>query len=149
MKTLKKGRVSKRWDFRSDTVTLPSKQMLEKMLSAKLGDDVFQEDIETNEFEEKVAKLTGKESALFCVSGTLSNQLALRSWLRGALEGVVLDKRSHIYKYENAVSYLLMLGYSYIGSSRNTIGIPRKRKITSDLESYRTSFNIGARCSFH
>lgn len=48
-----------------------------------------------------MAKLTGHEAALFCVTGTMTNQLAFRSWLTGALQSVLLDSRSHVWKYEN------------------------------------------------
>lgn len=65
-------------DFRSDTVTKPTKQMLEAMLQAKVGDDVFGEDPTVNELEEYAANLFGIQAALFCPSGTMTNQIAIK-----------------------------------------------------------------------
>ena len=65
-------------DLRSDTVTRPTPGMLAAMMHAKVGDDVFHEDPSVNELEEKMAALFGMESALYCVSGTMSNQIAIK-----------------------------------------------------------------------
>ncbi|HMS68510.1 MAG TPA: beta-eliminating lyase-related protein, partial [Saprospiraceae bacterium] len=62
----------------SDTVTKPTKAMLEAMMAAEVGDDVFGEDPTVNALEEKVASLFGKEAALFCSSGTMANQIAIK-----------------------------------------------------------------------
>ncbi|HNX86432.1 MAG TPA: beta-eliminating lyase-related protein, partial [Bacteroidales bacterium] len=62
-------------DLRSDTVTRPSKAMLEAMFSAPVGDDVFGDDPTINALETKAATITGKEAALFCPSGTMANQI--------------------------------------------------------------------------
>ena len=64
-------------DLRSDTVTKPTKDMLESILSAQLGDDEYREDPTVNELEEYCAKLLGFESGLFVTSGTMGNQIAL------------------------------------------------------------------------
>ena len=66
-------------DLRSDTVTKPSKAMLDAMIQAKVGDDVFREDETVNLLEKKVAKMFGKEQALFFPSGTMANAVAIRS----------------------------------------------------------------------
>ena len=66
------------FDFRSDTVTQPTPAMLEAMCTAPLGDDVYHEDPTVMELEQRVADTFGAEAGLFCTSGTLSNQLALR-----------------------------------------------------------------------
>lgn len=63
------------------------------------GDDVYEEDFIVKELEEKVAKLCNKERALFCASGTMTNQLGLRSQL-GPLQSLISDSRAHIYQYE-------------------------------------------------
>ena len=63
-------------DLRSDTVTKPSKFMKQYMMDANLGDDVFQDDPTVQQLENKTAQLFGKESGLFCPSGTMTNQLA-------------------------------------------------------------------------
>ena len=65
-------------DLRSDTVTRPTPGMKEAMFSAPVGDDVFGEDPTVNALEEKIAKLFGMEAALFCPSGTMTNQIAIR-----------------------------------------------------------------------
>ncbi len=86
-------------DLRSDTVTKPSKEMLEAMLSAKLGDDVFEEDPTVNELQEKCAKLSGKEAALFVTSGVMGNQLAIKCHTIPGDE-VIVESESHILNYE-------------------------------------------------
>lgn len=86
-------------DLRSDTVTKPTKEMLEAMLNAEVGDDVFGEEPTVNALEEKVAKLFGKEAALFCPSGTMTNQIAIKAHTQPGDE-VLCDATAHIYNYE-------------------------------------------------
>lgn len=86
-------------DLRSDTVTKPSKEMLDAMFSAKVGDDVFNEDPTVNELENYAATLFGKESALFCPSGTMTNQIAIKVHTQPG-EELICDVNSHIYNYE-------------------------------------------------
>ena len=86
-------------ELRSDTFTLPTPGMREAMFSAPLGDDVFGEDPTVNALEEKVAKLFNKEAALFCVSGTQTNQIAISVHVSKGQE-VICDELSHIYLYE-------------------------------------------------
>jgi threonine aldolase len=86
-------------DLRSDTVTKPSKEMLEVMFAAKVGDDVFGDDPTVSALESKVAVMFGMEAALFCPSGTMTNQIALKVHLFSGAE-VICDKYSHIYLYE-------------------------------------------------
>jgi len=86
-------------DLRSDTVTKPTPAMLEAMMTAKVGDDVFNEDPTVIALEEQVAALFGMEAALYCPSGTMTNQIALRVHTRPQDE-VICDRRSHIYLYE-------------------------------------------------
>jgi threonine aldolase len=86
-------------DFRSDTVTKPTKEMLDAMCSAQVGDDVFQEDPTVNELEDFSAKLFGKEAALFCASGTQTNQIAINVHVQPGDE-VITHVESHVYKYE-------------------------------------------------
>jgi threonine aldolase len=83
----------------SDTVTQPSAGMLDAMFSAEVGDDVFKEDPTVNALEVKCAALFGHEDALFCPSGTMCNQIALRVHTR-PLDEVICDEMSHIYQYE-------------------------------------------------
>lgn len=86
-------------DFRSDTVTKPGKEMLEAMQAAKVGDDVFGEDTAINELEAFCAGLFGMEAALFCPSGTMTNQVAIKCHTRPGDE-VICDESSHVYQYE-------------------------------------------------
>ncbi len=91
--------VQKIIDLRSDTVTKPSKAMLEAMMNAPLGDDVFNEDPTVNALQEKAAKLFGMEDAIFCSSGTQTNQIAIKVHTQPGDE-VICDALSHIYLYE-------------------------------------------------
>ena len=86
-------------DFRSDTVTKPTPGMLEAMMKAKVGDDVFGEDPSLNELERLAADLFGMEAALFCPSGTMTNQIAIKCHTQPGDE-VICDLTSHIYQYE-------------------------------------------------
>jgi threonine aldolase len=86
-------------DLRSDTVTRPTPAMLDAMKNAKVGDDVFEEDPTVNTLEEKGAALFGKEAALFCPSGTMCNQVAIKL-LTQPMNEIICDKNSHIYYYE-------------------------------------------------
>ncbi|MCX6202945.1 MAG: aminotransferase class V-fold PLP-dependent enzyme [Bacteroidetes bacterium] len=86
-------------DFRSDTVTLPTPAMLSFMQSAPVGDDVFGEDPSINALEAKTASLFGMEAGLFCPSGTMTNQLAIKTHTQAGDE-VICEELSHIYQYE-------------------------------------------------
>lgn len=86
-------------DLRSDTITRPTQAMQEAMWSAPVGDDVFGDDPSINALEQKAAQLFGMEGALFCPSGTMTNQLAIRVHTQPGSD-VICDKLSHIYLYE-------------------------------------------------
>ncbi len=86
-------------DFRSDTVTLPTPEMLAYMHQAPVGDDVFGEDPSINALEAKTANLFGMEAGLFCPSGTMTNQLAIKTHTQAGDE-VICEELSHIYQYE-------------------------------------------------
>lgn len=86
-------------DLRSDTVTKPTPQMLEAMCNASVGDDVFQEDPTIIQLEETAARMFGKEAGLFCPSGTMTNQIAIKA-LTGHGTEVICEKGSHVYYYE-------------------------------------------------
>jgi threonine aldolase len=86
-------------DFRSDTQTRPTKEMLEVMLQAKVGDDVFGEDPSINELENFAAEMFGMETSVFCPSGTMTNQIAIKCHTQPGDE-IVCDVSSHIYQYE-------------------------------------------------
>lgn len=86
-------------DLRSDTVTRPTPAMLEAMMTAKVGDDVFGEDPSINMLEAMAARLFGMEAALYCPSGTMSNQIAIKCHTQPGDE-VICEKSSHVYIYE-------------------------------------------------
>lgn len=86
-------------DLRSDTVTQPTAEMRAAMLSAPLGDDVFGEDPTVNLLQETVAGMFGMEAALFCPSGTMTNQIAIQLHSK-PLSEVICDESAHVYLYE-------------------------------------------------
>lgn len=86
-------------DLRSDTVTKPSIEMMEMMMKASVGDDVFGEDPTVNQLQNYAADLFGMEAALFCPSGTMTNQIAIKAHTQPGDE-LICDAASHIYNYE-------------------------------------------------
>jgi threonine aldolase len=86
-------------DLRSDTVTVPTPEMKEAMFNAKVGDDVFQDDEAVNELEEFAAKMFGMEAAIFCPSGTMTNQIGIKIHANAPGE-LICDELSHVFKYE-------------------------------------------------
>jgi threonine aldolase len=86
-------------DLRSDTVTKPTKGMLEAMWSAQVGDDVYGEDETVNALERKLADIFGMEAGLFCPSGTMTNQIAIKCFTQ-PLDEVIADETAHVYRYE-------------------------------------------------
>lgn len=86
-------------DLRSDTVTKPTRGMMEAMMKAEVGDDVFGEDPTINKLQEKAADLFGFEAGLFCPSGTMTNQIAIQVHTKPGDE-VICHETSHVYNYE-------------------------------------------------
>lgn len=104
-------------DLRSDTVTKPTPGMLEAMFSARVGDDVFGEDETVNKLEDKAARIFGMEAGIFCPSGTMTNQIAIKCFTQ-PLDELIADQTAHIYRYEgggiafnSGVSTRLLNGY--------------------------------------
>ncbi|KAJ5143139.1 uncharacterized protein N7515_001926 [Penicillium bovifimosum] len=89
-------------EFRSDTFTTPTPSMLAAMTNASFGDDVYQEDPTTIEFQNEIARLTGMEDALFMLSGTMGNQIAIRVLLSQPPHSVLCDYRAHVYAEEGS-----------------------------------------------
>jgi len=89
----------------SDTITKPNEAMLQFMMKAEVGDDVFGQDPTINALEKKLADMFDKEAAIFCPSGTMTNQLAIKCHTN-ALDELICEKTSHVYQYETG-------GYSY------------------------------------
>lgn len=86
-------------DLRSDTVTRPTKGMLQAIMTAKVGDDVYKEDPTVNELEEKLAGMFGMDEALFFPTGSMANQAAIKLHTQPA-EQLICDKWAHVYNYE-------------------------------------------------
>jgi len=117
-------------DFRSDTVTKPTKKMYEAMMNAPLGDDVYQDDPTVIKLEEMAARMLGKEAALFVPSGTFANQLAIMTHTKRGDE-IICIEGAHIKKYEagaigglsgvNVHSIKGKLGYMEVADIENSI----------------------------
>ncbi|WP_282089687.1 threonine aldolase family protein [Aquimarina algiphila] len=86
-------------DLRSDTVTKPTPEMLNAMMEAEVGDDVYKEDPTVNALEEKIAHMFGKDMALFFPSGSMANQAAIKLHTQPG-EQLIADKYAHVYNYE-------------------------------------------------
>jgi len=104
-------------DLRSDTITKPTPGMMDAMFAAKVGDDVFGEDEAINELEQKTAAIFGMEAGLFCPSGTMTNQIAIKCFTQ-PMDELIADQTAHVYRYEgggiafnSAVSARLLNGY--------------------------------------
>lgn len=108
-------------DLRSDTVTQPTPAMREAMFSAPLGDDVLGDDPTVNALEAKAAALFGMEAALFCASGTMTNQLAIRTHTCPG-DDVICDYLSHVYQYEGGgISVNALASVSLVHGQRGKI----------------------------
>jgi threonine aldolase len=113
-------------DLRSDTVTKPTAGMLDAMMSAEVGDDVFSDDPTVSKLEAMASELFGMEAALFCASGTMTNQLSIKTLCPPGSE-IICDQLSHIYLYEgggvavNAQSSLKLLEGDYGRINANQI----------------------------
>ena len=108
----------------SDTVTKPTPGMLAYMMKAEVGDDVFREDPSVNALQERVADMFGMEDAIFCPSGTMTNQIAIKLHTK-ALDEVLCDIDSHIYQSEVG-------GYAFNSGIAITLIHGQNGKITSD-----------------
>lgn len=86
-------------DLRSDTVTKPTTGMLQAIMSAEVGDDVYKEDPSVNKLEEKLAKMFGMDEALFFPTGSMANQAAIKLHTQPS-EQLICDKWAHVYNYE-------------------------------------------------
>ena len=114
-------------DLRSDTITRPTPGMLTAMMNAEVGDDVFGEDPTVKTLEDKAASILGMQSGLFCPSGTMTNQIAIRI-LTEPQDEVICDARSHIYNYEGGG-----IAYNSLVSTQLVFG--EKGKITPQMVS--------------
>ncbi|MDH5440517.1 MAG: aminotransferase class I/II-fold pyridoxal phosphate-dependent enzyme, partial [Candidatus Bathyarchaeota archaeon] len=108
-------------DLRSDTVTLPTEEMLEAILHAELGDDVYGEDPTVNKLEEMAAEKMGKEAALLVTSGTQANLVSVMSNTKRG-DSVILEAESHINWYE--VGGISALGGVFPITVKGNFGVP-------------------------
>ncbi len=93
-------------DLRSDTVTKPTPAMRAKMAEAEVGDDIYKDDPTVNALEARVAQITGKERALFVPSGTMGNQICIKTHTRAG-EEIILHRKSHIFVFEAGAAALI------------------------------------------
>lgn len=96
---IKPDKMINKIDFRSDTVTRPTAEMREAMMQAKVGDDVFEEDETVNALEAKLCRMFNMDAALYCPSGTMTNQIAIKCFTN-PMDEVICDQTAHVYRYE-------------------------------------------------
>jgi len=126
-------------DLRSDTLTKPSEQMRRFMSEAVVGDDVYGEDPTVNSLEARVAELFGHEAALFCPTGSLANQLAIRMLVSPG-EELLTETNSHIVRAE------LGAGAAFSGITTRTWLSPRGELKADDLKEYGKYFDTLSVC---
>ena len=108
-------------DFRSDTVTTPTPGMVAAMMSAKVGDDVYGEDETVAALEQKLSVLFGMESGLFCPSGTMTNQIAIKCFTQ-PMDEVICDQTAHVYRYEGGgIAYHSMASVRLLNGLRGIL----------------------------
>lgn len=122
-------------DLRSDTVTKPTPGMLEAMWSASVGDDVYGEDETVNALETKLAQLFGMETGIFCPSGTMTNQIAIKCFTQ-PMDEVIADETAHVYRYEGGG-----IAFNSASSVRLLYG-DRGRLTAKDIEPHINPDNI-------
>jgi len=108
----------------SDTVTKPTPSMLQYMMNAEVGDDVFGADPSINQLQEYAAEMFGMEAALYCPSGTMTNQIAIKCHTQ-PLDEMICDHYSHVYQYETG-------GYAFNSGVAINLIAGTNGKITAD-----------------
>jgi len=125
-------------DLRSDTITLPTAEMREAMAQAPVGDDVYGEDPTVNALEERVAEILGKDAAIYMSSGTMTNQVAVRTHTEPGDE-ILIDKNAHIYFYEaGGTAALSGVICSLISGERGVFGAKEMEDVISEKEPHTT-----------
>ena len=108
-------------DLRSDTITKPTSAMLEYMMHAEVGDDVYKEDPTVNKLEQRIAEMFGMDSALYFPTGSMTNQAAIKIHTQPG-EQLIADKYAHIYNYEGGgVSFNSGVSCKLIDGNRGLI----------------------------
>ena len=116
-------------DLRSDTVTRPTPEMLQAMMQAEVGDDVFAEDKTVNDFQQKVANMFGMEAGLFVPSGTMSNQLGVKVLTQPGDE-VLIDESGHIFNYETGgAAYLAGVQLNPLRGKKGKVNVEMLRDV--------------------
>lgn len=108
-------------DLRSDTVTKPTAGMLAAMMAAKVGDDVYGEDETVHQLETKLAGMFHMEAGLFCPSGTMTNQIAIKCFTQ-PMDEVICDQTAHVYRYEGGgIAYHSMASVRLLHGPRGIV----------------------------
>ncbi len=129
-------------DLRSDTVTKPSKEMLDEILKAQLGDDEYKEDPTVNELEEFCAELLGFEAGLFVSSGTMGNQISLLNHTNPG-EEVITSSDSHIKNYEHgAASFLSRIQFRYVKNVDGALEEDDLKQIIEDSKIHKPKITL-------
>ena len=124
----------------SDTVTKPTKGMLNAMMQARVGDDVFKNDPTVNALEEKVTEMFGMEAALFFPSGTMTNQTAIKIHTRPG-DQLICDKDAHVYNYEGGgVSFNSGVSCKLIDGKSGTITATQVKDSINPPDFYHSPF---------
>jgi len=120
----------------SDTITRPTKEMLQAMMAAKVGDDVFMADPTVNELQDKMAQIFGMEAALFFPSGTMANQTALKIHTQPA-EQIICDKWAHVYNFEGGgASFNSGVSCCLLDGDRGMFNAEQVKSSINDPENY-------------
>lgn len=108
-------------DLRSDTVTMPTSEMLAAMMSARVGDDVYGEDETVTALENKLSALFNMDAGLFCPSGTMTNQIAIKCFTQ-PMDEVICDQTAHVYRYEGGgIAYHSMSSVRLLNGPRGIL----------------------------
>lgn len=127
-------------DLKSDTVTRPTPEMLEFMLNAKVGDDVYKEDPTVNELEMRMAELFGKDQALFFPTGSMANQAAIKMHTHPS-EQLICDKWAHVYNYEGGgVSFNSGVSCKLVDGHRGMITAQQVEEAINPPDFYHSPF---------
>ncbi|RLD85782.1 MAG: threonine aldolase, partial [Bacteroidetes bacterium] len=120
----------------SDTITRPTEEMLDAMMTAKVGDDVFSADPTVIQLQEKMAEMFGKEAALFFPSGTMANQTAIKIHTQPA-EQMICDKWAHVYNFEGGgAAFNSGISCCLIDGDRGMFTAEQVRSAINDPENY-------------
>ncbi|HEV8285361.1 MAG TPA: GntG family PLP-dependent aldolase [Chitinophagaceae bacterium] len=129
-------------DYRSDTVTKPTQGMMQAMATAKVGDDVFGEDPSINELEALTANMFGMETALFCPSGTMTNQIAIKCHTQPGDE-VICDENAHVYQYEGGgIAFNSGASVKLLSGNRGRITAKQVKAVVNPDDSHRAHTSL-------